>query len=79
MTNRRKLILLSLIMLAFPVALVLAHPMGNFSISHYTALRVESNGPKSRRSARWRRSMPTATKRFQQRSATPTCGKKWLS
>ncbi|MBI3950527.1 MAG: hypothetical protein HY314_08745, partial [Acidobacteria bacterium] len=37
----RKFILILLAVLALPIAVALAHPMGNFSISHYTGLRVE--------------------------------------
>src|SRR5262249_28118199 len=37
----RKILLLILAVLALPAALALAHPMGNFSVSHYTALRIE--------------------------------------
>jgi ABC-type nickel/cobalt efflux system permease component RcnA len=44
MTKRRNLIILGLVLLACPVAMALAHPMGNFSISHYTALRVAGDG-----------------------------------
>jgi ABC-type nickel/cobalt efflux system permease component RcnA len=40
-TILRKLTLICLAVLALPTVVALAHPMGNFSISHYTALRVE--------------------------------------
>jgi ABC-type nickel/cobalt efflux system permease component RcnA len=41
MSITKKLIVMCIALLALPLAAALAHPMGNFSISHYTALRVE--------------------------------------
>lgn len=40
-TIRRNLLLTCLTALALPLALARAHPMGNFSISHYTRIQVE--------------------------------------
>lgn len=39
-----KLTFIFIVIPALPVVVARAHPMGNFSISHYTALRVEPDG-----------------------------------